>query len=329
MRAVVVGRFGGPEELSVREVAEPHAGSGQVRVRVRAAGLNPVDYKIFAGGDTATRFAVSPPFGNGNDYSGVVDEVGAGVDGVALGDAVYGGARFHAQSDWLIVEDLTTLNPLPPGLGMLESSTLDIAGRTAVASVAAVGLRHGETVFVSAAAGGVGVFTAQLARLAGATVVGTASTGNHAFLRSIGVIPVAYGPGLIDRLRAAAPAGFDAALDNHGLSSIETAIRLGVRRERINTVADKRAGELLSVQTRGRAATPTTAVRELADLVASGKVVAPIDSVFPLDDVTAAYARLIGGHVRGKVVLDVSLDRAVVEPAATPPTASSAAAKGA
>lgn len=300
-RRVEYTRFGGPEILEVIEVERPEPGPGQIRVRVRAAGLNPIDWKIFTG-LAASAYGVEPPSGNGNDFAGEVDALGQGVTGVELGALVFGGARNDAQADYLLIDPSMVL-PVPDGLDLDLAGTLDIAARTAVASVAAVGVTAGDIVLVSAAAGGVGVIASQLALRAGATVIGTASDDNHEFLRSIGVIPVVYGEGLVDRLRAAAPGPFTAALDNHGRATIDAALTLGVAPARINTIADRAAAAELGLSAVGGAAASLTDLAEVAALIASGDLVLPIDSVYPLERVRDAYEHLRAGHLRGKIVL--------------------------
>jgi NADPH:quinone reductase-like Zn-dependent oxidoreductase len=197
---VVQEQFGGPEVLQVRDVAEPHAGPGEIRVRVAAAGLNPVDWKVAGSAEAAGRFGVTLPAGFGNDFAGVIDEVGDNVTGFATGDRVYGGARGRAVADYTVVRPGT--DPLlhtPDGVDDATASTLVIAGRTADAVVAAIGVQAGDVVLIGGAAGGVGVFAVQLARRAGACVIGTASPAAFAFLRELGAEPVAYGDGLAAR----------------------------------------------------------------------------------------------------------------------------------
>lgn len=304
MRQVIVSAFGGPEHLVIEERPEPHAGDGQVRVRVHAAGLNPVDAKIAEGGPTAERFGVTPPFGNGNDFAGVVDEAGAG-SGWSVGDRVYGGARFHAQAEFVLVDDPAMLNPTPAGLPDQNAAVLDIAGRTAIAGIAALGLSASDTVLVSAAAGGVGVLAVQLARRAGSRVLAIASEPNHAALAALGAVPLAYGAGLEDRVRATAPGGVSAVFDGHGAEYLDLGLRLGVAPERMNTVADRSAAARVGAQTKGRGDLPTDAIRPLADLVASSEVVAPIAAVYPMDRVADAYRHLASGPRFGKIVLDI------------------------
>jgi NADPH:quinone reductase-like Zn-dependent oxidoreductase len=303
-RRVEYTRFGGPEILDLIEVDRPEPGAGQVRVRVRSAGLNPIDWKIFTG-RAASAYGVEPPSGNGNDFAGEVDALGDGVSGLSLGDLVFGGARNDAQADYLVI-DATHVAPVPDGLTLDQAGSLDIAGRTAVASVAAVGVTAGDVVLVSAAAGGVGVLAAQLAIRAGATVIGTASDDNHDFLRSLGVIPVPYGDGLADRIRDAAPAPLTAALDNHGRPTIDAALALGVAPQRINTIADRPAASELGLSAVGGAAASLADLADVAALIARGDLALPIDSVYPLERVREAYEHLMAGHLRGKVVLATS-----------------------
>ncbi|MER6794888.1 alcohol dehydrogenase catalytic domain-containing protein, partial [Amycolatopsis mediterranei] len=157
-RAVVYEKFGGPEVLELREVPEPHAGPGEVRVRVTAAGLNPMDWGLAARPEAAARFGITLPSGFGYDFAGVVDEVGPGVDHTAVGDRVHGGALGRAVADFVVLKASDTLFPTPDGLSDEVASTLPVAGSSAAAALAAVGLRAGDTVLIGGAAGGVGIF---------------------------------------------------------------------------------------------------------------------------------------------------------------------------
>jgi len=298
-------RYGGPEVLEVvtDDAPAPEPGPGQLRVRVQAAGLNPVDWKTYAGNHPL--YSVPTPAGNGNDFAGVVDAVGEGVTQFAVGDNVFGGARHHAQADWVVV-DADQLLRRPEGLSVEQAASLEIAARTAAASVAAVGVGAGDVLFISAAAGGVGVLAAQLAVKLGATVVGTASESNHEFLRSLGVIPVAYGDGMVDRLRDAAPGPFTAALDNNGRASIDAARELGISAERINTIADRSVVAEFGILAVGGAAASIADVADIAERIAAGEISMPIDSTYPLERVREAYEHLMAGHLRGKVVLTLT-----------------------
>jgi NADPH:quinone reductase-like Zn-dependent oxidoreductase len=301
-RYVRFENFGGPDQLRlVVENDLPHPGPGEVRVRVYAAGLNPVDLKILRGGPAAATYNAVPPCGNGNDFAGYVDEVGAGVTTVTAGDCVFGGKRMHAQADF-VVADAAKLLLKPKGLTDDIAGCLDIAGRAAWASVHALGLTRRDTVLVSAAAGGVGVLAAQLALRTGATVIGTASPRNHDFLRGLGVIPVAYGEGLIDRLRAIAPR-ITAVLDNQGPTTIDVALRLGVPGPRINTIAARGHRAETGIMTVGGQGATLDDLATVAQLIADGEIELPIDTVYPIERVREAYEHLAQGHVRGKVVL--------------------------
>jgi NADPH:quinone reductase-like Zn-dependent oxidoreductase len=301
-RRVIYEITGGPEVLQVVEVDIPEPAAGQVRVRVKAAGLNPADWKVFSGGPAARFMGAELPAGVGNDFAGVVDALGEGVDSVALGDEVYGGARNLAEADY-VVTAAETLSRRPEALSVHQAAGLDVVSRTAWAGVASLGLGPDDVVFVSAAAGGVGVLAAQLALRTGATVVGTASPSNHDFLRSLGVIPVAYGENMVDRLRDAAPAPFTAALDNHGRASIDAALALGIDPSRVNTIADRSAVAEFGITAVGGTAATKVEREQVAELIAAGEVQFPVDSAFPIERVREAYEHLINGHLRGKVVL--------------------------
>jgi NADPH:quinone reductase-like Zn-dependent oxidoreductase len=301
-RYVRFDRFGGPGVLRiVTEDDLPMPGAGEVRVRVHCAGLNPVDWKIMRGGPAAAKYDAVPPCGNGNDFSGIIDEVGDGVAHLTTGLAVFGGRRMHAQADYVVTAADRVL-PKPEQLSFDEAGALDIAGRTAWASVESLGLAGDDIVLVSAAAGGVGVLSAQLALRTGARVVGTASPQNHDFLRSLGVIPVAYGEGLIDRVRAVVPK-VTAALDHHGPATIDAALKLGVPGSRINTIAARGHRSDAGITGVGGAEATIGDLARVAELLATGELVLPIDSVYPVERVRDAYEHLIKGHVRGKVVL--------------------------
>ena len=221
-RVVQLDAFGGPEVLDVREVPAPQAGPGQVRVRVTAAGLNPMDWIITADADTAARFGLALPAGFGTDYAGVVDQVGDGVTGFAPGDRVFGGALSRAVADFVVVDPAGGIaaneaHHTPDGVDDRTAATLTIAGRTASAALAAVDAGPDDTVLIGGAGGGVGVFAVQLARITGARVIGTGSPTSADHLRTLGAEPVAYGDGLAERVRALAPGGVTAAIDLHGV----------------------------------------------------------------------------------------------------------------
>jgi NADPH:quinone reductase-like Zn-dependent oxidoreductase len=302
-RAVVVESFGGPQVLQVREVPEPHAGPGQLRVKVTAAGLNPVDWIIVASAEMAGLFGVSLPSGFGNDYAGVVDEVGDEVAGFVAGDRVYGGAQGRAAADYVLV-DPAQVYRTPAGVDDVTASTLPVAATTAQAALTAAGAGAGDTLLIGGAAGGVGVFAVQLARLAGARVIGTASAGSAAFLRELGAEPVAYGDGLAERVRALAPDGITAASDLFGTETAYAALELGVPAARISTIAARDPG--LAARgvkaTGGGNAAPGT-LEHIAGLISAGRLTVPVAARFPVEQVRDAVTLQAGRHVRGKLVV--------------------------
>ncbi len=294
--------FGGPEALEVREVPEPHAGPGQLRVRVAAAGLNPMDWKLVGSPQAAAAFGVTLPTGFGNDYAGVVDEVGDGVASFAVGDRVHGAAFGRAVADHVVVTpQAEPVIRTPDGVDDVTAATLVIAGRTADAVLRAIDVHAGDTLLVGGAAGGVGVFVVQLARLAGARVLGTGSEGTFDFLRSLGAEPVEYGDGLVDHVRLLAADGVTAAADLVGNETALAAVELGVPAERIATIA---TGEPPSGTraTGGRDAAPDAPAR-IAELVASGQLTVPVAASYPLDRIREAVEVQRDGHVHGKLVL--------------------------
>ncbi|MFJ4714276.1 NADP-dependent oxidoreductase [Streptomyces sp. NPDC088785] len=310
-RAVTYRAFGGPEVLELSEVAEPHAGPGEVRVRVTAAGLNPMDWAIASVPRVAAMFDVAPPAGFGYDLAGVVDEVGSGAEGFAVGDRVYGGAMARAVADFVVMRapapEATTPAPdallhTPDGIGDEIAATLPVAGRTAAAALSRVGTGSGDTVLIGGAAGGVGIFAVQLARLAGARVIGTASEGTFGFLRELGAEPVAYGPGLAERVRALAPQGPTAAVDLFGTETVETALELGVAPGRIATIAagPNPPGGVHS--TGGADAEPGDLAR-IAEAVLAGDLVVPIAATYPIERIRDAVEAQAGRHVHGKIVV--------------------------
>ena len=305
-RAVRLEAFGGPEALTIQDLPAPQAGQGQVRVRVTAAGLNPMDWIITSDAETAARFGLTLPCGFGTDYAGVIDQVGDGVTGFAVGDRVFGGALSRALAELLVVDTsgnvaADEVHHTPDGVDDRTASTLTIAGRTAAAILAVVPLGPDDTVLIGGAAGGVGVFSVQLARLAGARVLGTGSAASADFLRELGAEPVAYGEGLADRVRALAPQGVTAAFDLHGTDTAQAARDLGVPDARIVTIAAQVDG----ITAANGANSAPGALEAIAELVASGRVRVPLAATFPLEQVREAVALQAGRHVKGKVVVEL------------------------
>ena len=305
-RAVLLDAFGGPEVLDIREVPAPQAGPGQLRVRVTAAGLNPMDWIITADADTAARFGLTLPTGFGTDYAGVVDQVGDGVSGFAVGDRLFGGALSRAVADFVVIDlaegiAANEVHHLPDGVDDRTGATLAIAGRTASAALAVVDPGPHDTVLIGGAAGGVGVFAVQLARIAGARVIGTGSATSEDFLRDLGAEPVAYGDGLADRVRALAPGGVTAAIDLYGTETVHAARELGVPDRRICTIAAQVDGV---ASANGANAAPD-ALDKVARLVAAGRLRVPIAAGFPIDQVRRAAELQASRHIHGKLVIDL------------------------
>lgn len=305
-RAVVYEKFGGPEVLELREVPEPHAGEGEVRVRITAAGLNPMDWGLAARPEAAARFGITLPSGFGYDFAGVVDEVGAGVTGFAPGDRVYGGALGRAVADFVSIKvsagATDALWHTPEGIDDQVAAVIPVAGLSAVAALAAIGLQAEDTVLIGGASGGVGVFAVQLAALAGARVIGTASESTFEFLRGLGAEPVAYGPGLADRVRALVAEGVTAATDLYGTETAEAALALGVPAERISTIA---AGPNPpgGVRATGGVEAGPGARQRVTDAILAGRLTVPIAATFPVEQIREAVGLQAGRHVHGKVVI--------------------------
>jgi NADPH:quinone reductase-like Zn-dependent oxidoreductase len=301
MKAVVFEEFGGPEVLATQEVAEPHAGPGQTRIRVHAAGVNPIDFKVRRGW-TKGFIDVTFPATPGLEVAGVVDEAGEG-SAFAVGDEVVGWSATGAYAEHAIVGNVARK---PAGLSWEQAVGLPIAGETAQRVLDDLQVKDGETVLVHGAAGAVGSIAVQLAKAAGLTVIGTASTANHDFLRSLGVTPVEYGEGLVDRVRAAAPQGIDAVFDAAGQGGLKESIELRGSTDRIITIADFGAAELGVAASMGASATPeqiaaglTTQLQSAAD----GNLQVRIAETFALADAAKAQELSESGHAKGKVVV--------------------------
>jgi NADPH:quinone reductase-like Zn-dependent oxidoreductase len=304
-KAVQFDQYGEIDVLQVRDVPTPVPNAGEVVVNVKAAGINPGEAMIRKGA-MHERWPSTFPSGQGSDFAGVVAEVGANVDTFAVGDEVLGFTHERASQAEAVVTPAEQLTKKPAQLSWDVAGSLFVAGTTAYAAVRAVELKPGEAVAIAGAAGGVGSIAVQLAKRAGATVLGIAGPSNDEWLDVHGVIPVNYGDGLADRLRAAAPDGrVDAFLDFFGGGYVELAVtELGVPPERVDTIIDFPAVERFGVQMAGNAdASDANVLSELAELAASGELEVPIAAAFPLDDVQQAYRLLEERHTRGKIVL--------------------------
>ncbi|BBX64450.1 NADPH:quinone reductase [Mycobacterium saskatchewanense] len=302
-RAVRFDRYGGPEVLYVTSIDMPVPDPGEVVVEVRAAGINPGEAGIRSGA-MHEMFPATFPSGEGSDLAGVVTAVGPGVTEFDVGDEVLGFSLRRSSHATHTAVPVGQLIRKPPGLSWEKAGSLYVAGVTAYAAVRAVAPRPGETVAVSAAAGGVGSLVVQLLVLKEVVVLGIAGEGNAQWLRDHGVIPVSYGDGLADRLREAAPDGVDAFIDLFGPDYLDLAVDLGVPPERIETIISFEKAAEVGAKTEGSmdASTPEV-LSEIAGLVASGAVDLDIADTFPLERVADAFEVLERRHTHGKIVL--------------------------
>lgn len=297
MPAVVFHEFGGPEVLSLEEVPEVHPGPGQVRVVVRASSVNPLDWKLRAG-YLAQGEPLADPGTVGFDASGVVDEVGAGVTDVAVGDDVFGLGSGTAADRAV----LDVWVPKPASVDWAVAAAAGVAGETTIRALDLVGVGAGDTVLVDGGAGGVGAIVVQVALARGARVIATAGADNQDYLREIGAIPVRYGDGLADRVREIAPGGVDAVVDVAGKTAPALLVDLVPTASQVVTIANFGAGDLGIKVTAGRSPQAREALATIAGLLTEGKLVIKVQT-FPLDRVAEAHRISEGGHVRGKLVL--------------------------
>jgi NADPH:quinone reductase len=302
-RAVRFDRYGGRDVLYVTDIEMPSPGAGEVVVKVRAAGINPGEAAIRTGA-LHDMFPATFPSGEGSDLAGVVTAVGPGVTEFKVGDEVLGFSfrrSSHATHTAVPVDQLIRK---PPQLSWEAAGSLYVVGVTAYAAVRSVAPQPGETVAVSAAAGGVGSIAVQLLVLREARVLGIAGPGNADWLRAHGVTPIAYGEGLADRLREAAPNGIDAFIDLFGPDYVQLAVDLGVAPERVDTIIAFQKAAEVGAKTEGSAEASTPEVlTEMANLVATGAIDFDVAATFPLDRVADAFEELEKRHTHGKIVL--------------------------
>ncbi|QHC24652.1 NADP-dependent oxidoreductase [Streptomyces sp. GS7] len=306
MKAINTNSYGGPEVLTLSEYPDPKVAPDSVLVRVKAAGVNPVDWKIVAGyldGIMDVHFPLIP----GWDVAGVVEAVGADATEYAIGDEVIGYVRKDAVQRGtfaeLVAAPVRTLARKPAALDWYQAAGLPLAGLTAYQSIERVGVKAGEVVLVHAAAGGVGSLGVQIALARGARVIGTAGERNHDFLRSLGAEPVTYGDGLADRVRVLAPEGVDAALDFVGGGAVEVSQQVLKDRGRVVSIADgevgAKGGHMVWVR-------PDSAdLAALGALADAGKLTVPVEAVFPLAEAAEAFRLSMAGRARGKIILEV------------------------
>lgn len=300
MKAIEFQEYGGPDVLQIVEAAAPHSGPGEVRIKVRAAGVNPSDWKRREGQYRAFE-ELHFPAGLGVEGAGIVDEIGPGVTGVAIGDSVFGFGE-NTMAEQAI---LTHWAKKPDNVSFEVAAGLPVISDTATRALDQVGVEQGQTLLVSGAAGGVGTAILQLARLRGIPVIGTASAAKHDYLRDLGAIPTTYGAGLEERVRALAPSGVDAAIDVAGSGIIPELIRIVRDPAHVLSVADFSAEQYGAKFSHGPPVDPARLFASMADLCSTGSFKLRIERVFPLDHAREAQEASQSGRVTGKLVVRV------------------------
>ncbi|MER7738135.1 NADP-dependent oxidoreductase [Streptomyces sp. NPDC096538] len=299
MRAARYHDYGPADVIVIEDVPEPHAGPGEVRIRVAAASVNPVDWKLRSG-EVRAYFPVDFPAIPGRDAAGVVDEVGEGVSNVTVGDEVFGlGGIFGATAEHAV---LSAWAAVPEQWSMEQAAGAGLAVATAGRALDALGDLSGRTLLIEGAAGGVGGAAIAMAVARGATVIGTSSPAKHDYLRTLGALPTAYGDGLGERVRGLAPAGVDAVIDLAASGSLADLVAIAGDADRVVTVADAaRAGELGVRHL--YAENDATLLAEGAALGGRGKYTPHIQATYPLEDIAEAQREAEGGHTQGKLVV--------------------------
>jgi NADPH:quinone reductase-like Zn-dependent oxidoreductase len=299
--SVQFSEYGDTDVLRVVDVPALSPDPGQVRIAVRAAGINPIDWKTMQG-LMREEFTLTLPAGLGTDVAGVVDQVGAGVTEFRVGDAVMGVSMTPSFAEFALA-DPASLIKKPTAINWESAGSVAGAGGTAYAVLNKLGVHAGDTLLIHAAAGGVGTFAVQLAVARGARVIGTASERNFDYLRSMGAEPVAYGDGLLDRVRAIAPRGVDAVLDASGRGEIPLSIALAGGPERVLTLVAFDAAAGIQVHVGGAGSELGPALREIASLIEQGQLTVPIWRTYPLAQTAAALDASQSGHLHGKIVV--------------------------
>lgn len=298
MKAMQFDRTGTPDVLHLAEVEEPQAGPGQIRIAVRAAGVNPVDWKI-RNGSSAAAIPVSLPSIPGMEAAGVVDQLGTGVEGVSVGDAVFG-AAIAAAAEHAV---LTHWARKPADMSFAEAAGIPMAAETAERGLSLLQVGKGDVLLVNGAAGGVGVAAVQLALARGADVIGTASARNQDFLTSLGARATTYGPGLVERVRALAPGGVHRALDVAGSGVTTDLLTLTGAPERVVSIGDHGALAFGVRFTTGAEGRYFSALGRAASLAGQGRFRMPVEQTWPLEQLAEAHRVSERGHVRGKLVV--------------------------
>jgi NADPH:quinone reductase-like Zn-dependent oxidoreductase len=297
MRALRFHAYGGPEQLRVDEVPEPHPGPGEVRIRVSAASINPFDGKVLGGAMSGGQ-ELAEPMGLGFDASGVVDELGEGVTGVQIGDDVFGLGR-QAQAAHAV---LTSWTAKPASLDWAVAGAAGVAAETAIRALDLLGVGSGSTMLIDGGSGGVGAAAVQIAVARGATVVASAGPANQDYLREIRAVPVVYGDGLAERVSATGVGPLDAVLDVAGRTPITDLVALVDDPSQVVSISNFGASEAGARTTSGGQGDKTAALAEAARLLESSQLVIKVQT-FPLDRAAEGYRAIASGHTRGKIVL--------------------------
>ena len=299
MKAAQFSRFGDPEVLEIVDLPDPHPGPGQIRIAVRAAGVNATEWKLRAG---RLDFGAGLPQTTGRDVAGVVDEIGEGVTDVAVGERVFGVSDDGAGAAERAL--LTHRAPIPPSLGFVDAAALPVALETATRSLDQLGVGAGTSLFVNGATGGIGAAAVQLALARGARVIGAASAANADYLRLLGAEPVTYGEGMAERVRALAPDGVDAALDVAGNGVLPELIDLAGGAHNVVTLADFDGAKQYEVRfSNGFHGHDFHALAEIGALIAAGRFWLPVERTYPLDQIAEAHRVGERGGVRGRLAL--------------------------
>jgi NADPH:quinone reductase-like Zn-dependent oxidoreductase len=298
MFALQFTEYGGPEVIRLGEAPEPHAGAGQIRIVVRAASVNPADWKYRSG-----MYAQGKPLEGtgylGYDAAGVVDEVGEGVTGVAIGDDVFGRGT-STQAEYAVLDAWAHK---PASVDWAVAAAAGVVAETAERVLRLLGVTSGSTLFIDGGAGGVGSAAAQIAKARGATVIASASEARQDYLREIGAIPVVYGEGMVERVRALPADKIDAVLDTAGKTPIEDLISLAPEPSQLVSIANSAAAKAGARVTGGGSdSQPMKALAEAAELLEQSKLVIKIQT-FPFERAAEAYEISQGGHARAKLVL--------------------------
>jgi NADPH:quinone reductase-like Zn-dependent oxidoreductase len=298
MRALQYTAYGGPEVLEWAEAPDPHAGPGQLRIAVRAASVNPIDWKAFTGAMSGGEPMAGTGY-LGSDAAGVVDEGGDGVSGVSVGDEVFGRGR-NTQAEYAL---LASWAAKPPSIDWAVAAAAGVAGETSERGLRLLDVKAGDTLFVAGGAGGVGAVAVQMALARGARVIASASEANDDYLREIGATPVLYGQGVAERVRAAAGGKVDAVFDVAGKTPIEDLIGLAPEPSQVLSIANFAVAQAgARVSGGGADSHPMQALALVADLLAQNKLVIKVQT-FPFDRAAEADRISQSGHVRGKLVL--------------------------